>query len=112
MFFRCTYAHNQRHRPLDLHIDTTVPGLLNCLSASWLYLVPDIYEYKYFIFVSVSLALQPRPLAGTLTPCWLAVSHMSSKDTDEYTMRWLGGTEVEVPVSLSDSTDSREQSWW
>lgn len=36
VFFRCAYAPNQRHKPLDLHIDTTAPSLLNFLSANWL----------------------------------------------------------------------------
>lgn len=59
--------------------------------------MPDTYTCRYFIFVSVSFALPPRLLAGTLTPRWLAGGHMSGEGTDESTMKWLGGTGADVP---------------
>lgn len=50
------------------------------------------------MFVSVSFTHQPGLLAGTRMPRWLAGGHMSSKGAEDYTMKWLEGTGVDVPV--------------
>lgn len=74
MFFRRTYEHNQRHKPLLSNTDTTD---LVCFKCWLLYLAADTDGYRYFASVSVDFALEPGLglLAG---PGWLPITRAAN----------------------------------
>lgn len=106
VFFRCTYAYNQRHEPLLSNPDTTDLSLSCVFSAGCRNWHQGLMAISILHLSVFTLPFKPG--------CLLALTGFQSYEQQMcrrlfHEMVW--GTEADVPVGRSEETCSREQSW-